>query len=56
MYKNEVVKYFAEDEKKLSLEQFVNIFKRFHADLKEGCEFYNFYNRKKQKEKTKRKK
>ena len=56
MYKNEVVKYFAEDEKKLSLEQFVNIFKRFYVDLKEGVEFYNFYHRKKQKEKTKTKK
>ena len=56
MYKNEVVKYFAEDEKKISLEQFVNIFKRYHADLKEGSEYYNFYHKKKQKEKTKRKK
>ena len=56
MYNNEIVKYFAEDEKKLGLEQFVNIFKRFYVDLKEGVEFYNFYHRKKQKEKTKRKK
>ena len=56
MYNNEIIKYFAEDEKKLGLEQFVNIFKRFYVDLKEGVEFYNFYHRKKQKEKTKRKK
>lgn len=56
MYNNEIVKYFAEDEKKLGLEQFVNIFKRFYVDLKEGVEFYNFYHRKKQKENKKRKK
>ena len=56
MYNNEIVKYFAEDEKKLGLEQFVNIFKRFYVDLKEGVEFYNFYHKKKQKENKKRKK
>ena len=56
MYNNEIVKYFGEDEKKLGLEQFVNIFKRFYVDLKEGVEFYNFYHRKKQKENKKRKK
>ena len=56
MYNNEIVKYFAEDEKKLGLEQFVNIFKRFFVDLKEGIEFYNFYHRKKIKENKKRKK
>jgi len=56
MYNNEIVKYFAEDKNKLGLEQFVNIFKRFFVDLKEGIEFYNFYHRKKLKENKKRKK
>ena len=56
MYKNEIVKYFAEDENKLNLEQFVNVFRRFYYDLKEGIEFYYVYHNKKKKEKKKKKK